>query len=188
MESTLSESKDKGGKSAETTTEMEEETMETTKSEEPTRMRRRRRKPNVLASFLKELWQEISKYDGTRSLQKLYNFVDKVNVYIQAKPDVTNEKIIDLVKFKLDGAAATWWCRARNEIASGHKRRLKYWTWQDVRRGLPKVFAPVEDALAMRKPLQTLKQTGSVAKYKDQFWQIAEQIIDPNWEELKFHY
>ncbi|KAJ3131114.1 hypothetical protein HDU90_008945, partial [Geranomyces variabilis] len=90
-------------------TETEEETTETTESEESTRTRRRRRKPKVSASFLKELRQAIPKYDGTRSLQKLYNFVDKVNVYIRSKPDVTDEEIIDLVELKLDGAAATWW-------------------------------------------------------------------------------
>ncbi|KAJ3130688.1 hypothetical protein HDU90_001837, partial [Geranomyces variabilis] len=187
-ESTSSESKDNGNESAETTTETEEETTETTESEESTRTRCRRRKPKVSASFLKELQQAIPKYDGTRSLQKLYNFVDKVNIYIRAKPDITDEEIIDLVELKLDSAAATWWRSAHNEIASGHKRCLKYRTWRDVRRGLQKTFAPEEDALAMGKCLQTLKQTGSVAKYNDQFRQIAEQIIDPNWEELKFHY
>ncbi|KAJ3130665.1 hypothetical protein HDU90_002018, partial [Geranomyces variabilis] len=77
------------------------------------------------------------------------------------KLDVTNKEIIDLVKLKLDGAAAT--C-------------------------LQKTFAPEEDALGMRKQLQSLKQTGSVTKYNDQFRQIAKQFIDPNWEELKFHY
>ncbi|KAJ3159195.1 hypothetical protein HDU88_000631, partial [Geranomyces variabilis] len=182
--------KDDNSKSEETptTTETEAETTETTESEESTRTRRRTRKPKVSASFLKELRQAIPKYDGTRSLQKLYNFVDKVNVYIRAKPDVTDEEIIDLVELKFEGAAATWWRSARNKVAPGHKRRLKYRTWRDVRRGLQKTFAPQEDALAMRKRLQVLKQTGSVAKYNDQFRQIAEQIVDPNWEELKFHY
>ncbi|KAJ3160796.1 hypothetical protein HDU88_007848 [Geranomyces variabilis] len=174
---------DDNGESKETptTTESETETTETTESEELTRTRRRTRKPKVSASFLKELRQAISKYDGTRSLQKLYNFVDKVNVYIRAKPDVTDKEIIDLVELKFEGAAATWWRSARNKVAPGHKQRLKYRTWRDVRRGLQKTFMPQEDALAMRKQLQVLKQTGSVAKYNDQFWQIAEQIVDPNW-------
>ncbi|KAJ3158897.1 hypothetical protein HDU88_001120, partial [Geranomyces variabilis] len=181
-ESPSDDDEDDNGESEETptTTETETETTETTESEESTRTRRRRRKPKVSASFLKELRQAIPKYDGTRSLQKLYNFVDKVNVYIRAKPDVTDEEIIDLVELKFEGAAATWWRSARNKVAPGHKRRLKYRTWRDVRRGLQKTFAPQEDALAMRKRLQVLKQTGSVAKYNDQFWQIAEQIVDPN--------
>ncbi|KAJ3159042.1 hypothetical protein HDU88_000878 [Geranomyces variabilis] len=189
-ESPSDKDEDDNGESEETptTTETETETTETTESEEPTRTRRRRTRPRVSASFLKELQQAIPKYHGTRSLQKLYNFVDKVDVYIRAKPDVTDEEIIDLVELKLEGAAVTWWRSARNKVAPGHKRRLKYRTWQDVRRGLQKTLAPKEDALAMRKRLQVLKQTGSVAKYNDQFWQISKQIIAPNWEELKFHY
>ncbi|KAJ3167397.1 hypothetical protein HDU88_002319 [Geranomyces variabilis] len=82
MESSESPSdndEDDNGESEETptTTETEAETTETTESEELTRTRRRTRKPKVLASFLKELRQAIPKYDGTRSLQKLYNFIDK---------------------------------------------------------------------------------------------------------------
>ncbi|KAJ3161510.1 hypothetical protein HDU88_007315 [Geranomyces variabilis] len=112
MESSESRShkdEDDNGESEETptTTETETKTTETTESEESTRTRRRRTRPRVSASFLKELRQAIPKYDGTRSLQKLYNFVDKVNVYIRAKPDVTDEEIIDLVELKLKAHETT---------------------------------------------------------------------------------
>ncbi|KAJ3165477.1 hypothetical protein HDU87_003039 [Geranomyces variabilis] len=107
-----------------------------------------------------KLRQAIPKYDGGRNLQKLLNFIDKVNVYLRSDAEATNKDIINIIELKFEGAAATWWPH------------------------LP----PEEDAIVMRDKLSALKQTGLVSKYNDQFRLVAEQVIGRSFQEEKHAY
>ncbi|KAJ3131043.1 hypothetical protein HDU90_009198 [Geranomyces variabilis] len=175
---------------SETTSEETTESLEEEEEEEVVTQKRRRttHRQHISASFLKKLRQAISKYDSGRNPQKLLNFINKVNVYVRRNPNATDNDIINIVKLKFEGAAATWWQSVQNKVKAGHKRRLKYHTWKELCLGLQQTFTPEEDAIVMRDKFSSLRQTGLVLKYNDQFRLVAEQIIGLSFQEEKHAY
>jgi hypothetical protein len=132
----------------------------------------------------KELIRLIPNYNGTGGIQKLLQFVNKVEDYV-TNTNLGPEAELRLAVAKLTDDAAMWWLEQQRTAPNDPKRITG---WEGLKRGLRQEYVPAENDEQLRVELLALKQTGSVAEYNTAFRRISLQMSDLESSEAKFLY
>src|SRR5579871_4916191 len=64
--------------------------------------------PKINDHILQNLYNNIPKYDGEGDVQKLYDFIDKMESYLAIRNMHTDIEL-DIITMKLIGTASLWW-------------------------------------------------------------------------------
>jgi hypothetical protein len=128
----------------------------------------------------KELIKLIPNYSGTGGIQKLLQYIKKVEVYVE-NSNHTPEANFRLAIAKLTDDAAMWWLE-QEDNPDGVK------DWEGLKSALKREFVPVENDEHLRDKPEVLQQTGSIAEYNTAFRRISLQITDLPQTEAKRYY
>ena len=88
--------------------------------------------------------------------------------------EVPEDRRVKLASIKLKGRASTWWEQIQVHRLRRDKPKLHAWT--KMKKKLSDHFLPYNYTQQLYQSLHNLKQTGSVDKYGDRFYQLIARI------------
>ncbi|KAJ3276911.1 hypothetical protein HK104_003598 [Borealophlyctis nickersoniae] len=133
---------------------------------------------NIARDVSKSMLAAIPKYDGQGNAQKLYEYIQHVEEYLDLTELPAREQFF-IGTHKLTGAARMMF-RSHQSLASAAD---KVRDWEGVKRLLLQRFTTKEQQLLVRQQLLHIKQTGTVTDYTHHFDTLLMQLPQRDTEE-----
>jgi hypothetical protein len=140
---------------------------------------------NHVNDIAKELMKLIPRYDGTGGIQKLLEFIDNFEDFIESA-ELPSKSELTVATAKLTGDAKMWWREHRETTPVSSTERIR--TWAMLKQALMNMFAPPENANIVREKLRNIKQKGTVAEYNAAFRRLTMQLTNLSFAEAEFEY
>ena len=121
---------------------------------------------NTNSGILKSIYDNIPQYSGDGDIQKLLDFVDKVDDYLNIA-DTTPTMEITLITMKLIGIASLLWRHHKRLFDANSPHRIT--NWKGLRQLLMQNKVTKEQERYVLSQLDMLKQKDSVQKYTMEF-------------------
>ena len=132
----------------------------------------------------KSIYDNIPQYNGDGDIQKLLDFVDKVDDYL-AIMDTTPMMEITLITTKLIGIASLLWRHHKRIHDANSPNRIT--NWKGLRQLLMQNKVTKEQERHVLSQLDMLKQRDSIQKYTTEFERYTMQLINLSLT-IEMHY
>lgn len=123
---------------------------------------------------LKTMSSQLPQYDGKGTIQRLLEFVEKMDSYfdIAELPPITE---LNIAVTRLTGTANLFWREHKSKFPKDTKGRFR--TWKELKEGLMKFFAPPDNERMVFEKLRYLNQGKlSVSDYVENFTYLTMQL------------
>ena len=121
------------------------------------------------------VYDNIPQYDSEGDIQKLHNFIDKVEDYL-AIANTTLMMEIMLITMKMTSTASLLWRHHKRLYEANSSQRIT--RWNSLKKLLMQSKVTKEQERYILSWLESLKQNESVQKYTTEFEHHTMQIID----------
>ena len=137
------------------------------------------------SNLVKALYDAIPSYNGDGDVQKLLEFIDKLESYFEMV-ELSPTSQLQAAALKLTGTASLLWCHHRHMYNKDSLSRIK--TWNGLKELLKKNKITSEHERQVLAQLQKIQQTGSVHNYNITFDKLMMQITEvPLKVEMHFY-
>src|SRR5579871_5330307 len=131
--------------------------------------------PKIDDHILQNLYNNIPKYNGEGDVQKLYDFIDKVESYL-AIGNMHTDVELDIITMKLIGTASLWWKHYKKIYNEDSVNKIK--NWQQLRNMLLQNKVTDKHESLILSQLESLQQKGTIQEYNTTFDKLVMQIPD----------
>ncbi len=127
------------------------------------------------SKIVQTIYEAIPKYDGEGDVQKLLDFADKVDDYVNTV-DMAPTTMVTMITTKLTGTASLLWRHHKKNVDVSSPLRIR--DWKGLHDLLFRCKVTEEHERQILAQLDTIQQKGSVKEYNIAFDKLTMQMSD----------